>query len=100
MSSVLVASSGAAVLHEVSDTGTLRGLAQLTQLSLEDNYIDAFDGFADCPELLELYLSNNLVEELRATSAFRTSFFSLLWNGFRLVFSVVLKIRSFCSQEF
>ena len=57
------------MLHEVSDTGTLRGLVHLTQLSLEDNYIDAFDGFADCPELLELYLSNNLVEELRATSA-------------------------------
>ena len=88
------------MLLEVSDTGTLRGLAQLTQLSLEDNYIDAFDGFADCPELLELYLSNNLVEELRATSAFRTSVFVLRWTDFRLVFSMVLKICFFCSQEF
>jgi Leucine-rich repeat (LRR) protein len=53
--------------NRVSDGAHLRGLTKLVLLSLEDNYVDTFDGFADAYNLVELYLSNNLVEEIRAT---------------------------------
>lgn len=44
----------------------LSRLPRLSQLSLEDNYIDSFDTFASLHEVMELYLSNNLIEELRS----------------------------------
>ncbi|CAD7969244.1 unnamed protein product, partial [Amoebophrya sp. A120] len=39
---------------------------RMTQLSLENNFIDSLDGFELLENLVELYLSNNLLEELRA----------------------------------
>merc|ERR1711939_1148883 len=44
----------------------LQKLTKLSQLSLEDNYIDSLDTFSALHGLLELYLSNNLIEELRS----------------------------------
>lgn len=42
------------------------GKESLRMVSLEDNYIDSLDIFSALFGLVELYLSNNLVEELRS----------------------------------
>eukprot|EP00392_Amoebophrya_sp_AT5.2_P007085 g7099.t1 len=44
---------------------------QLLQVSLENNFIDSLDGFAQLENVVELYLSHNLIEELRAVLALK-----------------------------
>jgi len=44
----------------------LKKLTKLSQLSLEDNLVDSLDTFAGLHSLVELYLSSNLIEELRS----------------------------------
>ena len=43
----------------------------LTQVSLEDNYLDSLDGFSQLENVVELYLSYNLFEELRSILALK-----------------------------
>ncbi|CEL97089.1 unnamed protein product [Vitrella brassicaformis CCMP3155] len=49
----------------------LGNLTKLNQLSLEDNLIDSLDGFTAIESVIELYLSNNLVEDLRSLSVIK-----------------------------
>ncbi|CAJ1362414.1 unnamed protein product, partial [Effrenium voratum] len=41
----------------------LQKLSKLSEVSLEDNFVDSLDTFASLTSLMELYLSNNVIED-------------------------------------
>jgi Leucine-rich repeat (LRR) protein len=45
--------------------GSLRGLVNLSQLSVEDNLITSFDGLQALRSLMELYIGNNNIPSLK-----------------------------------
>jgi len=45
----------------------VHSLASLTQLSLENNEISRLDGLEDLQCLMELYLGNNLISDMKET---------------------------------
>ena len=66
--------------NRVSDGAHLRGLTKLVLLSLEDNYGDTFDGFADAYNLVELYLSrlSSLQQHRFSSSVPKSYYFQVL----------------------
>lgn len=52
--------------NKIKDIAEIKGMQNLRSLSLDDNFLDTLDLFTTLTGIVELYLSNNLIEQVRS----------------------------------